>query len=107
MSTLQGHLLIAAPGLADSNFARCVVLVIQHDDDGAFGLVLNRRSSRTVRDVWSDAGEDPCDCEAPIFVEESVLEKSSKPGDSDSMEPDRLRRWLESVDPKELGQYEM
>jgi len=45
--------------------------------------------------------------DAPIFVEESVLEKSSKPGDADSMEPDRLRRWLETVDPSELGQYEM
>jgi hypothetical protein len=45
--------------------------------------------------------------EAPIFVEESVLDKSSKPGDADSMEPDRLRRWLETVDPEELGQYEM
>jgi bifunctional DNase/RNase len=46
-------------------------------------------------------------CEAPIFVEEVVLEKSSRPGESDSMEPDRLRRWLETVDPQELGQYEM
>jgi len=45
--------------------------------------------------------------EAPIFVEESVIDKSSKPGDADSMEPDRLRRWLETVDPEELGQYEM
>ncbi len=46
-------------------------------------------------------------CDAPIFVEEEVIEKSSKPGDSDSLEPDRLRRWLETVDPEELGKYEM
>jgi bifunctional DNase/RNase len=55
----------------------------------------------------SDAMALALRCEAPIFVEETVLEKSSGPGDTDSMEPDRLRRWLETVDPKELGQYEM
>lgn len=55
----------------------------------------------------SDAMALALRCEAPIFVEESVLEKSSGPGDPDAMEPDRLRRWLETVDPKELGQYEM
>lgn len=55
----------------------------------------------------SDAMALALRCDAPIFVEEAVLEKSSKPGDTDSMEPDRLRRWLETVDPEELGQYEM
>lgn len=55
----------------------------------------------------SDAMALALRCDAPIFVEESVLQKSSQAGDSDSMEPDRLRRWLESVDPAELGQYEM
>ncbi len=55
----------------------------------------------------SDAMALALRCGAPIYVEETVIEKSSKPGDSDSMEPDRLRRWLETVDPQELGQYEM
>lgn len=55
----------------------------------------------------SDAMALALRCDAPIFVEEAVLEKSSGPGDPDAMEPDRLRRWLETVDPKELGQYEM
>ena len=55
----------------------------------------------------SDAMALALRCEAPIFVEETVIEKSTRPGDSDSMEPDRLRRWLETVDPEELGQYEM
>ena len=44
---------------------------------------------------------------APIFVEESVLEKSANPDDANAREPDRLRKWLETVDPRELGQYEM
>jgi bifunctional DNase/RNase len=45
---------------------------------------------------------------APILVEESVLEKSasgSEEGESD--EAERLRKWLEQVDPEELGRYEM
>jgi putative transcriptional regulator len=42
MDSLQGQLLIAAPALADPNFARTVVLVAAHGDEGALGLVLNR-----------------------------------------------------------------
>lgn len=45
---------------------------------------------------------------APIFVEPLVLEKSENPGaEGDSDETERLRRWLETVDPEELGKYEM
>jgi bifunctional DNase/RNase len=55
----------------------------------------------------SDAMALALRCDASIFVEESVIEKSSSPGESDSREPDRLRKWLETVDPQELGQYEM
>ena len=45
---------------------------------------------------------------APIFVERQVLDKSESSGDDgDSGETDRLRRWLEKVDPEELGKYEM
>ena len=43
----------------------------------------------------------------PIFVEQSVLDKSSAPGESDSEQTERLRQWLETVDPEELGKYEM
>ena len=46
--------------------------------------------------------------EVPILVEETVLEKSSVSGEeSGSDETERLRKWLENVDPEELGQYEM
>ena len=37
-----GQLLIASPYLGDGNFNKSVVLIIHHDDDGAFGVVLNR-----------------------------------------------------------------
>jgi putative transcriptional regulator len=37
-----GRLLVAAPPLVDPNFDRSVVFMLNHDDDGALGLVLNR-----------------------------------------------------------------
>ncbi len=37
-----GNLLVASPGLRDPNFHRTVILVVRHDDAGAFGLVVNR-----------------------------------------------------------------
>jgi len=48
MGTLEGQLLIAAPGLQDENFARTVIAVAHHDGDGALGIVLNRPSATTV-----------------------------------------------------------
>jgi bifunctional DNase/RNase len=45
---------------------------------------------------------------APIFVERQVLDKSEGSGDgAESDQTERLRRWLETVDPEELGKYEM
>jgi putative transcriptional regulator len=42
--SLRGQLLVAGPALLDPNFHRTVVLVCEHDEDGAMGLVLNRPS---------------------------------------------------------------
>jgi putative AlgH/UPF0301 family transcriptional regulator len=39
---LAGQLLVAVPGLADPNFTRRVVLVLDHGDHGALGVVLDR-----------------------------------------------------------------
>lgn len=45
---------------------------------------------------------------APIFVEEAVLDKSSSgAGEAAADQAERLRKWLEQVDPEELGHYEM
>jgi len=45
--TLRGQLLIAAPSLFDY-FRRTVVLVLEHTEDGAMGVVLNRESETPV-----------------------------------------------------------
>lgn len=68
MKSLRGHFLVASPQLVDPNFFRTVVLMVQHDDAGAFGLVLNRPTGKTIGDVWKLISEDPCDCDSPIFL---------------------------------------
>jgi putative transcriptional regulator len=48
MESLRGALLVAAPTLLDPNFQRTVVLITEHTDEGAMGLVLNRPTDTTV-----------------------------------------------------------
>ena len=48
MATLQGKLLVASPTLLDPNFARTVVAIANHDEEGALGIVLNRPSDTEV-----------------------------------------------------------
>ena len=48
MERIEGHLLIAGGGLFDPNFRQTVVLVVEHNPDGALGVVLNRPSTVTV-----------------------------------------------------------
>jgi putative transcriptional regulator len=48
---LTGKLLVAMPVLDDPAFARSVVLLIDHDEDGALGVVLNRASDVPVSEA--------------------------------------------------------
>ena len=55
---LDGQLLVATPRLTDPNFRRTVVLILNHDDDGALGVVINRPSTLEVFEVlpsWAHA----------------------------------------------------
>ncbi len=51
VQSLKGHLLVAGPGLHDPNFRRTVILVGEHGDEGALGVVLNRMSDSRVDDA--------------------------------------------------------
>src|SRR3954471_2167736 len=51
-----GDLLVATPMLLDPNFERSVVLVLDADDDGALGVVLNRPSQVPVEEILPDWG---------------------------------------------------
>ncbi len=78
MKSVQGKLLIASPRLMDPNFAHTVLLMIQHNDQGALGLVLNRPLETTVREVCEKSLGEACDvegvlhqggpCEGPLMV---------------------------------------
>jgi putative transcriptional regulator len=62
LQVLRGKLLIASPELLDPNFFRTVVLLLEHGDDGAFGLVLNRAAGppvAVVLDAWSELVGEP------------------------------------------------
>jgi putative transcriptional regulator len=50
-SSLTGRLLVATPALADPNFDRAVVLLLDHDEEGTLGVVLNRPTPVGVGDV--------------------------------------------------------
>ena len=65
--SLRGQLLIASPALLDPNFARTVVLVVEHNDEGAMGVVLNRPTTASVAEAVP-ALEDLVDDDEPIFA---------------------------------------
>ncbi|MFJ1794933.1 YqgE/AlgH family protein [Kitasatospora griseola] len=59
---LTGRLLVATPVLTDPNFARSVVLLLDHDSQGALGVVLNRPTPvdvAAVLDGWAALAGDP------------------------------------------------
>ena len=59
---LTGRLLVASPALDEPTFARAVILVLDHDEDGALGVVLNRASDVLVTDTiegWASLAAVP------------------------------------------------
>lgn len=42
LNPAPGRLLIAAPFMQDSSFGRTVILLIDHDEEGSFGFILNK-----------------------------------------------------------------
>ena len=71
MDSLRGRLLIAGPTLLDPNFVRTVVLIGEHNEDGALGVVLNRPSETTVGEAVPDledltAADDPVHVGGPV-----------------------------------------
>jgi putative transcriptional regulator len=67
MDSARGQLLIAGPALLDPNFWRTVVLVVEHSDEGALGLVLNRASETVVGDAVPQL-EELVDLQDRLFI---------------------------------------
>jgi len=61
----RGRLLVAAPPLGDPNFDRSVVFVIEHDEGGAFGVVINRPNQNLPFDAMTGELDSWRDLVAP------------------------------------------
>ena len=54
-NSLKGHFLLAMPGLRDPNFFQTVSLICEHNDNGAFGIVINRvHAQLSGKDIFSE-----------------------------------------------------
>ncbi len=92
MTSLQSHLLIASPELP-APFDQAVVLLVRHNQEGALGLILNRQTTASFQEAWSQVSDVPCHrdgliflggpCEGPLVAlhtDESLLELEVMPG---------------------------
>ncbi|MEK1906663.1 MAG: YqgE/AlgH family protein [Pseudomonas sp.] len=72
VSYLKHHFLIAMPHMADPNFAQTVTYLIEHNEQGAMGLVINRPNDLSLADVLEQLRPDdtpPALCHSlPIFA---------------------------------------
>ena len=83
MTGLVGKLLLAAPPLEDPNFARAVVLLLEHGPAGAMGLVVNKETPLLLSEVLEQSEGGPVEgvdaaegvplhqggpCPGPLFV---------------------------------------
>ena len=62
MESTAGRLLVASPLIGDPNFERSVVLMIEHNAEGALGVVLNNPTETAVQDMlpgWGDQATRP------------------------------------------------
>ncbi len=78
MESLRGRLLISSGGMYDPNFRHTVVLVGEHNADGALGVVLNRALNVTVEQVFPPLSDlvppgEPLFRGGPVQTESPVL----------------------------------
>jgi putative transcriptional regulator len=86
--SMRGQLLIASPQLADY-FRRSVILVIEHTDEGALGVVLNRPTEATVADAVPRLAE---------LAGEDELVRSGGP-----VQPEAVLALADFEDPADIG----
>ena len=62
MRSTRGRLLLAGPNLREPNFFRAVILILDHDADGALGVVLNRPTDYPIASAlpqWAGSVSEP------------------------------------------------
>lgn len=64
-----GQLLIASAQIQDPRFYHTVILLLRHDNDGAFGIVINRPiGDKPIKGLLAAAGDSDTDAEGSIAV---------------------------------------
>jgi putative transcriptional regulator len=86
-SSLSSTLLVAMPQLRDPNFRRTVVMVVQHDEEGTFGVVLNRVTEISVMGLcasldldWRGEPEAPIGWGGPVQPQTGWVLFDAPPG---------------------------
>ena len=109
VDSLRGHLLIAGPGLVDPNFWRTVVLVGEHSEEGALGVVLNRTSETPVDEAVPElaalvGGMGDVHVGGPVQPSAIVvLADFAEPADADALVVESVGFLPAEVDPDSLG----
>jgi putative transcriptional regulator len=68
-SSLAGQLLVAAPAMGDPRFAHTVILMVRHDEGGAFGIVINRPvGERSIAALLEATGDNDPGLEGNVRV---------------------------------------
>ena len=86
------------------------IVITELKDNTFYALVYLRHGDRqlSIDSRPSDAIALALRTESPIFVESEVIEKAKNAElTKDAGESERIRKWLENLDPEELGKYEM
>lgn len=73
MTSLKGHLLVAHPGLLDPNFARAILLMFEHNREGAAGVILNRPTVATISDISEQVFSERFEWDKPLNLGGPVL----------------------------------
>ncbi len=67
--SLAGQLLIASPEIGDPRFDHAVILMVRHDKEGAFGIIVNRPiEDRSLADLLGEMGEHDTGIDGSIRV---------------------------------------
>ena len=67
--SLAGQLLIASPNIGDPRFAHAVILMVKHDKEGAFGIIINRPfAEKSIASLLEGPGEDVSGIEGTLRV---------------------------------------
>ena len=68
MQSLKGHLLIATPQLSSPMFAHSVILMLDHNEEGAMGVIVNQPINTTISDLAGKILESDFEWNKPLYL---------------------------------------